>query len=292
MQTKFRLSVRWLCFAVLLAAVVVRLAAQPGLRAHLVSVAAPTQAAEDAPEPAQDGSWPTLCYEPPSHDAPDLPAVTIDNRSGLPLEPDALPEAALALDRAQEGPLVLIIHTHATEAYTGSPDFHSTDPEKSVVRVGQAIADALNARGIPAVHETSLIDLGNYNDAYPRMAGLAEDWLARYPSIQMVLDVHRDSLETDDGTQLALRADVDGEACAKLLLTCRPCASSARPASCAICCCAPRAITSISRRGPCCWRSARPEIRSRRPCAARIFSRRCLPTACSVRRDRKDLSEI
>ena len=313
MQTKFRLSVRWLCFAVLLAAVVVRLAAQPGLRAHLASVAAPTQAAEDAPEPAQDGSWPTLCYEPPSHDAPDLPAVTIDNRSGLPLEPDALPEAALALDRAQEGPLVLIIHTHATEAYTGSPDFHSTDPEKSVVRVGQAIADALNARGIPAVHETSLIDLGNYNDAYPRMAGLAEDWLARYPSIQMVLDVHRDSLETDDGTQLALRADVDGEACAKLLLvmgsngsglehpgcriwptppTCRPCASSARPASCAICCCAPHAITSISRRGPCCWRSARPEIRSTRPCAARIFSRRCLPTVCSVRRDRKDLSEI
>lgn len=218
MQTKFRLSVRWLCFAVLLAAVVVRLAAQPGLRAHLVSVAAPTQAAEDAPEPAQDGSWPTLCYEPPSHDAPDLPAVTIDNRSGLPLEPDALPEAALVLDRAQEGPLVLIIHTHATEAYAGSPDFHSTDPEKSVVRVGQAIADALNARGIPAVHETSLIDLGNYNDAYPRMAGLAEDWLARYPSIQMVLDVHRDSLETDDGAQLALRADVDGEACAKLLL--------------------------------------------------------------------------
>lgn len=93
MQTKFRLSVRWLCFAVLLAAAALRLAAQPGLRAHLASVAAPTQAAEDAPEPAQDGSWPTLCYEPPSHDAPDLPAVTIDNRSGLPLEPDALPEA-------------------------------------------------------------------------------------------------------------------------------------------------------------------------------------------------------
>ena len=81
-------------------------------------------------------------------------------------------------------------------------DFHSTDPEKSVVRVGQAIADALNARGIPTVHETSLIDLGNYNDAYPRMAELAEDWLARYPSIQMVLDVHRDSLETDDGSGL------------------------------------------------------------------------------------------
>ena len=100
MQTKFRLSVRWLCFAVLLAAVVVRLAAQPGLRAHLVSVAAPTQAAEDAPEPAQDGSWPTLCYEPPSHDAPDLPAVTIDNRSGLPLEPDALPVALMPMSQS------------------------------------------------------------------------------------------------------------------------------------------------------------------------------------------------
>lgn len=44
MQTKFRLSVRWLCFAVLLAAAALRLAAQPGLRAHLASVAAPTQA--------------------------------------------------------------------------------------------------------------------------------------------------------------------------------------------------------------------------------------------------------
>lgn len=164
------------------------------------------------------------------------------------------------------------------------------------------------------MHETSLIDLGNYNDAYPRMAGLAEDWLARYPSIQMVLDVHRDSLETDDGTQLALRADVDGEACAKLLLVMGSNGSGlehpgwrqnlANAARLQALCeqrapglmrdlrCAPRAITSISRRGPCCWRSARPEMRSRRPCAARIFSRRCLPTACSVRRDRKDLSEI
>ena len=51
MQTKFRLSVRWLCFAVLLAAAALRLAAQPGLRAHLASVAAPTQAAEDARSP-------------------------------------------------------------------------------------------------------------------------------------------------------------------------------------------------------------------------------------------------
>ena len=45
MQTKFRLSVRWLCFAVLLAAVVVRLAAQPGLRAHLRMLRSPRRTA-------------------------------------------------------------------------------------------------------------------------------------------------------------------------------------------------------------------------------------------------------
>ena len=54
MQTKFRLSVRWLCFAVLLAAVVVRLAAQPGLREpreQQVPQALPVLRVPQAPQP-------------------------------------------------------------------------------------------------------------------------------------------------------------------------------------------------------------------------------------------------
>lgn len=177
--------------------------------------------------------------------------VTIDNRSGLPAGAGRAAGGGLSrsIARRRGRSSLSSIPTPRRPIPAARISIPRTRKRASS-GVGQAIADALNARGIPAVHETSLIDLGNYNDAYPRMAGLAEDWLARYPSIQMVLDVHRDSLETDDGTQLALRADVDGEACAKLLLvmgsngsglehpaggriwptppTCRPCASSAR----------------------------------------------------------------
>ena len=58
----------------------------------------------------------------------------------------------------------------------------------------------------------------NYNGAYERMRQTIEGYLAAYPTIQMVLDLHRDAAEDAGGVPVALTAYPDGEACAELML--------------------------------------------------------------------------
>lgn len=217
MQTKFRLGARWMCFVVLLVATAFRLASEPGVRARVLAL----RAREDEPVTealATMSTYPTLYYIPPEEASPDAAQVTIDNRSGLEVDPAALAQTSLPLDPQVDGPVVLILHTHATEAYAGTEGYRTEDTSQNVVRVGQALADALNARGIRTIHDTTLIDQAGYNDAYPRMAEIAADYLARYPTLQMVIDVHRDALETEDGTQLPVTAQVEGEDCARMML--------------------------------------------------------------------------
>lgn len=115
----------------------------------------------------------------------------------------AMPDVTLS-----NGPVVLIVHTHTCESYTPEPgwDYEQSDPYRtldpaySVVRVGSVIAEALEANGIPVIHDTTINDHPSYNGAYGRMETIISDYLAKYPSIQMVLDVHRDAFELADGT--------------------------------------------------------------------------------------------
>ncbi len=114
----------------------------------------------------------------------------------------------------QSAPLVLVLHTHGTEGYfednTNLSDFaangidsylieentsfRTTDPEKSVVQVGKVFSDTLNAQGIPTLHCTIMHDKDDFNSAYINSAETVKQMLAAYPSIQYVIDLHRDSV--------------------------------------------------------------------------------------------------
>ncbi len=111
---------------------------------------------------------------------------------------------------AQDGPLVLILHTHASEAYLDSEtayltgvigdQVYSTDPQRTVVAVGKSLCDALNKRGIPTVHCPSLHgEEGTLRNAYTCAKGCIENYLEKYPTIRYVIDLHRDSILTTDG---------------------------------------------------------------------------------------------
>jgi len=131
-----------------------------------------------------------------------------------------------ALSLSDDGPAVLIVHTHSSEAYTMEAGFEypesdalrTLDERYSVIRVGDEIADILTEAGISVLHDTQPNDYPNYNGAYERMRQTIEGYLAEYPSIQMVLDIHRDAAEDADGNPVALTAEADGEACAELML--------------------------------------------------------------------------
>lgn len=123
-----------------------------------------------------------------------------------------------------EGVQVLIMHTHGTESYTPTPEhsyeatgeYRTTDASCNMLAVGQAITDALNARGIPAVHSTTLNDYPAYNGSYSRALKDIQAWLKEYPTIQLILDVHRDAIGTS-GNYYKTVAEVDGQQTAQLM---------------------------------------------------------------------------
>ena len=134
--------------------------------------------------------------------------VYIENRPGLPLDVAALASAQLELTLPEEGPQVLIMHTHGSEAYTPdgedvytpSGECRTTDKTHSVVRVGEEIAQVLTEMGLSVIHDTELYDYPEYNGSYDRSLAAVETYLERYPTIKVVMDVHRDALIGEDGT--------------------------------------------------------------------------------------------
>ncbi len=107
-------------------------------------------------------------------------------------------------------PQVLIFHTHTSESYMSKDvgffydSFYprSLDNSKNVTRVGQAIADKLNENGIGVIHDETYHDNPTYNGSYSRSAQTIKNNLNNHPSIQVVIDIHRDSLGTNESGKI------------------------------------------------------------------------------------------
>lgn len=123
-------------------------------------------------------------------------------------------------------PQVLIYHTHTTEAYllqeaTSVPagsESRSIDGTRSVVMVGNAIAAQLKAVGIGVVHDTTIHDSPAYNGSYNRSKQTMAKNLKQYPSIQVTLDIHRDSMTASNGTRYKPTAVINGKKAAQVMI--------------------------------------------------------------------------
>ncbi len=119
-------------------------------------------------------------------------------------------------------PAVLILHTHATESYTGddidySGYFRSLKEDQNMLAIGDEIARVLEAGGISVLHDKTLHDYPNYNSAYNNSRDTIKAYLEKYPTIRMVLDIHRDASASTSG-QLVTSATVGGEKSAQLMM--------------------------------------------------------------------------
>ncbi len=121
---------------------------------------------------------------------------------------------------------VLLVHTHTTEGYADSDkDWYSkstnprtTDKSESVVAVADEIEKQLNAAGIKTLHVTTYHDYPEYTGAYNRARETIKSYLKKYPSIEMVIDVHRDSMTQDDGTKLKPTVTINGKKAAQVMI--------------------------------------------------------------------------
>lgn len=116
-------------------------------------------------------------------------------------------DGTFAASLSEEEPQVLIVHTHGSEAYTMPPgqeyeasgESRTIDTDYNVVRVGDEIATVLGTYGISVVHDRTLHDYPEYNGAYDRSLTSIEAYLEQYPSISVVLDIHRDAIYDSSG---------------------------------------------------------------------------------------------
>lgn len=122
-------------------------------------------------------------------------------------------------------PQVLIMHTHTTETFLEkeadyyTEDFNSRtiDNSKNMVKIGSIIAEKLNANGIKTLHDKTKHDYPEYTGSYGRSAKTVKSYLKKYPSIKIVLDLHRDSVSEQDG-KAKLVTKINGKKAAQVML--------------------------------------------------------------------------
>lgn len=151
--------------------------------------------------------------------------ILIRNETNYGINIDEMLEGPLTLGADGEAPMVLILHTHATESYTAEgTNVYSTDKsdrslsvQENVVKVGEAIKNIFEERGINVIHDTTLHDHPNFNGSYSNALKTIEKYKAKYPEICVVLDVHRDAFIYDDGSKAKFVSEINGEKVAQLM---------------------------------------------------------------------------
>ncbi|MDR0916923.1 MAG: stage II sporulation protein P [Oscillospiraceae bacterium] len=189
-------------------------------------------AASPSPSPTPDES--NLFYNangqppnrPPQQDdgTKSADGITIINSPGVVYDANALLNQPLNLKLPENKPNILIIHTHTSEAYTPTAQFPYTesdpyrteDPTRNIVAVGEVIAKALSAQGFNVIHDRGVYDYPSYTGCYGRTLTVVADYMEKYPTIECVLDVHRDAVEDADGKQYKTIAQIDGQTCSQI----------------------------------------------------------------------------
>lgn len=98
----------------------------------------------------------------------------------------------LTLAENVDGPQILIYHTHSQEGYADSVE---GDANTSVVALGAELSRVLEEKyGIQVLHHTGQYDVPDHANAYANALPYLEQILAENPSIEVVIDLHRDGV--------------------------------------------------------------------------------------------------
>lgn len=175
-----------------------------------VESAPPVTVAEDAPIPVFRES--------------DLEAISLTNTGRQQPDAAALLTAPLDWHLAGDAPTVLIYHTHTTESYAkNGEDYRETaayrtlDEGYNMLSIGDRVTELLEAEGIRVIHDREFHDYPSYTGAYTHARKSLQAFLLDNPSIQLILDLHRDAAD-DSGGQLRTHAKIGGEDGSQIML--------------------------------------------------------------------------
>lgn len=119
------------------------------------------------------------------------------------LDVERFMDTDLTMDKGGEGPQILIYHTHSQEAFADSVP---GDTSTSIIGVGERLTQILQEEyGYRVLHHTGQYDVDTRDDAYGKSLPAIEQILEENPSIQVVIDLHRDQMPEE--TKLVMNLD-------------------------------------------------------------------------------------
>lgn len=149
---------------------------------------------------------------------------TSDTNASLLAASKELPKLGIELNSPD--PQVLIIHTHTTESYEpyerdyfdAEFPFRTRDSRHNMVAIGEELAQTLAENGISVLHDGTIHDYPAYTGAYDRSEETIRGILEEYPSIKVVIDLHRDAMTDADGSRIAPVKEVGGKSAAQFMI--------------------------------------------------------------------------
>ena len=135
--------------------------------------------------------------------------IYVNNYTSYSINISELLSAPLPFSYNKNDIQVLIIHTHGTESYsrenaqyyTQEDTNRSMDNEENIIRIGEEMAKRLSAAGIGVIHNKTIHDHPSFNGSYSNAEKTIVAELNAHPSIQIVLDIHRDAMITAEGVK-------------------------------------------------------------------------------------------
>lgn len=153
--------------------------------------------------------------------------MTLKNQTDYDIDIQSLLQEGPATQLPADQPQILIIHTHSSEAYTpAGTDLYSAsdtcrteDTNYNIVHVGDVLTASLESAGLNVLHDRTIYDYPSYTGSYARSGDAVLSYLAEYPSIRIVIDLHRDALCSDDVVYKTV-AEIPDKACSQVMILC------------------------------------------------------------------------
>lgn len=138
---------------------------------------------------------------------------TVDATTDIPLEKlkaEGFLSKDLSIEKGGEEAKILIYHTHSQEAFA---DSLPGDEAGTVVGLGAKLAELLREKGFNVIHHKGQYDVECRDYAYSKALPAVESILEENPSIEVVIDIHRDAVAGDQ----KLISNQNGKDVAKLM---------------------------------------------------------------------------
>lgn len=151
--------------------------------------------------------------------------VKVKNVNKTSVDIEKILSERIDLSVSKNKPSVLIFHTHTTETYQildrGFYEVgfltRTKDSGQNMIRVGKEICGEIEKAGYKVIHDTEIHDL-SYNGAYEHSRKRVQEYLKKYPTIQIVLDIHRDAIQQNDGSKIKPTATIQGKKAAQIMI--------------------------------------------------------------------------